>query len=380
MSRHQISAESKVSRRRFLATTAAGATASLSASSFVAQALAAPAIHTQQKSGSSIILGEGDHRYEVQHDWVTLPEPYSWQTTHNVAVDQDGMVYVIHEGRAELADHPTIFVFDPDGKYVRSFGSQYQGGGHGLEVRQEGSDRFLYITGYQHLKLFAKLDTQGEVVWEKRAPMESGKYAEGEAANPQRVWGRDRFMPTNYAFHPSDGGYYVADGYGSYTIQRYDKDGAWQQTIGEPGQADGQFNLPHGVWIDLRGDGESTLVVADRVNARLQWFTLDGDHIRTQDGFILPANVDTYEDLMLVPDLSARVTLLGADNSVIAHLGEDPAWREEVLKDQMKLRREPKRWQAGKFIHPHDACFDNDGNILVAEWVATGRITKLRRV
>jgi hypothetical protein len=29
---------------------------------------------------------------------------------------------------------------------------------------------------------------------------------------------------------------------------------------------------------------------------------------------------------------------------------------------------------------PHDACFDPAGNIFVAEWVHTGRITKLRKV
>ena len=40
----------------------------------------------------------------------------------------------------------------------------------------------------------------------------------------------------------------------------------------------------------------------------------------------------------------------------------------------------PTRWQAGKFIHPHDACFDKDGNIFVVEWVATGRVTKLRHL
>jgi len=28
---------------------------------------------------------------------------------------------------------------------------------------------------------------------------------------------------------------------------------------------------------------------------------------------------------------------------------------------------------AGKFVHPHDACFDKDGNIYVVEWVSTGR-------
>ncbi|HYO25390.1 MAG TPA: hypothetical protein VEQ85_10625 [Lacipirellulaceae bacterium] len=31
-------------------------------------------------------------------------------------------------------------------------------------------------------------------------------------------------------------------------------------------------------------------------------------------------------------------------------------------------------------MHPHDACFDAEGNIYVAEWVHTGRVTKLRKL
>ena len=152
--------------------------------------------------------------------------------------------------------------------------------------------------------------------------------------------------------------------------------------FGEPGTGPGQFNTPHGLWIDSRAGREPSLVIADRANARLQWFTLEGKHLKTLDGFILPANIDSHGDVLLVPDLSARLTLLGKDDQVIAHLGEDPAWREQVLKDGMKLRsaKSGEGWVSGKFLHPHDACFDPAGNIFVAEWVHTGRITKLRKL
>ncbi len=46
----------------------------------------------------------------------------------------------------------------------------------------------------------------------------------------------------------------------------------------------------------------------------------------------------------------------------------------------MKVRTDPSRWEAGKFVHPHDACFDHDGNIFVTEWVVPGRVSFLRRV
>ena len=83
---------------------------------------------------------------------------------------------------------------------------------------------------------------------------------------------------------------------------------------------------------------------------------------------------------MLVPDLASRVTLLDKDDKVIVHLGEDPEWRARVGKEGLRNKANGEGWVAGKFLHPHDACFDAAGNIFVAEWVNTGRITKLRKV
>ena len=117
-------------------------------------------------------------------------------------MDTQGLIYVIHEGRANQPDHPSIFVFDDQGKMVRSFGKQFQGGGHGIEVRKEGNEEFLYIAAYQQVKSIAKLTLKGETVWERFAPMQSGVYAANEDTDRKQVWGRDRFMPTNFAFLP----------------------------------------------------------------------------------------------------------------------------------------------------------------------------------
>jgi len=208
--------------------------------------------------------------------------------------------------------------------------------------------------------------------------MESGIYAKGEDTNPEKVWGRDRFMPTNFAFL-DDGGFLLADGYGAHTVHHYDANGEWKGMTGSSGKEDGKFNTPHGLWIDDRNVDEVLMVVADRANKRLQWFDLDGKHRQTLDGFILPANLDRLGDLLLVPDLSARVTLLDKENKVI-HLGEDPEWRKSVTADKNAMRRNPEAWVDGKFIHPHDACFAPNGDIYVAEWLATGRISKLKKV
>jgi hypothetical protein len=341
---------------------------------------AKPAAARARRLGSETIIGTGAHQFRVRHNFPQLPDPYTWQTTHNVAVDSAGNLYVIHEGRKDRKDHPAIFVFDPEGKFIRAFGGEFQGGGHGIEVRKEGDEEFLYVCGYQGVKAFAKMTTQGEIVWFRKAPMESGAYAPGEDISTKPSWNRQGFLPTNFAFL-DDGGFLLADGYGTFKIHRYDKDAKWISCFGGEGKGEGTFNTPHGIWIDRRpaADGSSrepTIVVCDRAHHTLQVFAMDGSYKETVTGFGLPANLDTWQNLMVVPELKACVTLLDEANKPVVQLGR----AVERLDDVKNLRAQPDQWKDGEFVHPHDACFTPKGDIFVAEWVATGRITKLERV
>jgi hypothetical protein len=81
---------------------------------------------------------------------------------------------------------------------------------------------------------------------------------------------------------------------------------------------------------------------------------------------------------MMVPELVARITLLNSKNEVVARLGEDVERLKADAKFEIRGNRE--RWLAGRFVHPHDACFDAQGNIFVAEWVSTGRVSRLKRL
>lgn len=355
-----------LNRRSFVQTTSAAALT-----------IASPAIWTSKRKSRCNFTGNDEYKFEIKHDCVHLPDKYTWQTTHNVAVDFENNLYVIHEGRAEQKDHPAIFVFDSAGNFVRAFGSQFQGGGHGIEVRKEGSDEFLYVAAYQQVKSIAKLTLTGETVWQSYAPMDAGIYAEHEDTRPDKTWGRDRFMPTNFAF-TEDGGFFLADGYGSFLIHRYDKEGKWQSSFGGPGQGNGKFNTPHGLWIDRRIEDKPLLVVTDRAHNTLQRLDLDGNYVDTIEGLGLPANIDTYEDLLMVPELLGRISLWNNDFDHLAVLGDD---KERVSADKkFEIRRDRSTWKDGKFIHPHDACFDLEGNIFCAEWVAEGRVSKLIRV
>ena len=345
-----------------------------------AAATAAPAAARVRRFGNETIVGEGAHRFRIRHGFPQLPDIYTWQTTHGVAVDSAGNLYVIHEGHPDRKDHPAIFVFDPEGRFIRGFGSEFQGGGHGIEVRREGGEEVLYVCGYQGVKCFAKLSLGGEIIWFRKAPMESGAYAPGEDTSTKPTWGRQGFLPTNVAFL-DDGGFLLADGYGSYKIHRFDRDAKWLGSFGGPGEGQGLFNTPHGLWIDRRpaADGsarEPTLVVCDRAHHTLQVLSLDGAHRKTIEGFGLPANIDTWKNLMLVPELKACVTLLDEEHRVVARLGR----AVERLDEIKGLRSQPDKWLDGQFVHPHDACFTPAGDIFVAEWVATGRVTKLERI
>ncbi len=355
------------SRRAFMQT--AGATSV--AVAIGARFLGPTILGAQDKAGAKApVLGEGAFQYEiVSHSWGEVPKHIVWGETHGVCVDEAGLVYIKHRSNAKVP-LDAIAVFDPQGKFVRSFGKEYHTGGHGIDVRKEGNEEFLYLCDVSH-GVVAKTNLKGEVVLRKERPTETGLYDD-----PKK-----RYSPTNVCFAPN-GGFYIGDGYGSHYIHQYDKDAKYVRSWGGEGVEPGKMKTPHGLWLDNRPGRDPTLVVADRANARLQYFSLDGKFLSLlNDTVSFPAHFDIRGDVLLVPDLHARVTLLDIHNKVIAHLGYEAEWTKKVLGDgKFAVRRDPKQWVHGKWIHPHDACYDKDGNIFVVEWVPTGRVTLMRHV
>jgi len=325
-------------------------------------------LEADDKAGAKLpVIGSGEHTYEAIHGWGQLPDHVKWGETHGVAIDEAGLVYIKHRSYAPVP-MDAIVVFDSQGKFVRSFGKEYHGGGHGIDIRKENGQEFLYLCDVFNRQVI-KTTLTGEQIWKLCYKIEAGVY--------QNV---GQYKPTNVAFAP-DGGFYVADGYGSHYIHQYDKDARWVRTWGGAGKEPGKMQTPHGIWLDDRPGRDVSLVVADRANARLQYFTLDGRHLGFLTDVSFPAHFDIRGSELLVPDLHARVTILDKDNKVIVHLGYDPEWTKLVLDDgKFTMRGQPQRWEAGKFIHPHDACYDKDGNIFVVEWVPTGRVSLLKKV
>lgn len=332
--------------------------------------LAAPLIlGAANKSGSARpVVGSGAHKYEAIHDWGELPAGIRYGNTHGVCQDSQGRMYIHHTVNKASESHDTMVVFDENGKFVKSWGKDFEGGAHGLHIRKEGRNEFLYLCDTRR-SLVVKTTLDGEEVFTLRYPEQSDAYKPGEDGKPKR------YSPTNLAIAPN-GDIYVGDGYGSSYINQYNSKGEFIRTFGGKGKEPGQLDCPHGLVVDMRGK-QPVLLVADRGNKRLQRFTLDGKHIDFVGGTTLPCHFDMYKNGdVVIPDLGAKVTLLDKQNNVIAHLGDD-----SEANTWSQLRKEPReKFIPGKFVCPHGACFDRSGNIFVVEWVEVGRVTKLRRV
>lgn len=319
-------------------------------------------------NSAPLITGAGAHVFAVEHDWLRPPPDLAWGDTHGLAQDSAGRIYVAHTvGPASLGSE-AILVFSEEGEALGGFGAEFRGGAHGLAIRAEPEGEFLYLTDVIRCQV-VKLTLEGEVVWRKAYPRAVPGYR--AALVP--------YCPTNVAFAP-DGGFFVADGYGADRVLRYDAAGRFLAALGRSGAGEGEFRCPHGVWVDTRGGGEPRLVVADRGNSRLQLFTLDGAFLATvRDALRLrwPCHFHQRGDLLVCPDLDSQVCLLDRDYRVVAQLGDGQSLNGPVGS---------RRWQArgdftpGRFIAPHGAIFLRNGDLLVAEWVTVGRITRLRRV
>lgn len=348
---------------------------------FLAAAAAPILLGMQDKAGSRApVIGEGAFRYEAIHNWGELPAHIKWGNTHNVVEDAQGHIHVHHTVHATSESGDSMVVFDRNGKFVRSWGKEFRGVAHGLWLRKEGRDEFLYLTtNAANARMqpqpdlpasVVKTTLTGEIVFKISGPPDIPEYKAqpGAAAPPP-------YNPTNIAIAPN-GDLYVADGYGSYYINHYDSKGKYLNTFGGRGADPGQLREPHGIWVDTRGR-TPILTVADRRNNRLQRFTMDGKHMDFITGFRLPCHFHEHKGNVVIADLQGRVSVMNKDNAIVAHLGDAVAGGPP---NPPRATTDRAAFVPGQFVNPHGANFDHDGNIFVAEWVEIGRVTKLRKV
>jgi hypothetical protein len=72
------------------------------------------------------------------------------------------------------------------------------------------------------------------------------------------------------------GNTYISDGYINSRVAKVDRNGNWLKSWGTPGNKPGQFNTPHSIAADAKGN----IYVADRGNRRIQVFDTEGNFLR----------------------------------------------------------------------------------------------------
>lgn len=276
--------------------------------------------------------------------------------THGgVAIDKSGNIYT--------SAHAGVFVFSPDGKLVRSFPGDQYADMHDIEYRDEPGGEFIYAarnTKAEGLKFNA---VTGEIVLRLPFPKESGLDLK-------------KFSPTAITVAPN-GDIFLADGYASDHIFKFDKTGKYLKHFGKKGNGLKEFNTAHGMTLDTRYE-PPRLLICDRNHepkGRLLHYDLDGNFIdEVVTGLGMPTSANVQGDYVSVPDLHGRLVILDKSNTIIAVLGhnDDPKARANFNVPQAQ-------WIEGIFSGTHGSSWDKDGNLYIQDWNVSGRLMKLIR-
>jgi hypothetical protein len=284
----------------------------------------------------------------------TMPGNQQLGPCHGGAViDKAGNIYVTTDSRRG------IVVFSPEGKFLRAVGPTRI---HGLELREENGMEYLYCARPSDHEV-VKLKLDGEQVWAIHFPSEAGIYKDEKGFNPCAV----TVAP--------DGSIFIADGYGSNYVLKYDKDRKFVKAFGGPGEAEGKFKTCHGIGLDAR-QGKPLLLVCNRNSNRVEHWDLDGNFVRViQKNLRMPAAVHVRGDYAVIPELQGRVTVLDKDGAIAAQVGDNP---NEKQRANFGLPQD--QWKDGICNSPHGASIDKDGNLIVTEWSQFGHVHKFTRV
>jgi len=348
-----------------------------------AVALSAPSLMAAENK-EPVRIGSGAHTYEPVEDWGKLPEGMSYGFGCGIVVDSKDHVYVTSRSKA-----PAVAVFDREGKLLETWSNdfadkvgytpdQVKDTAHCIYWSKEGNKEFLYFTenvstnkeGPKLGKRVYKTDLKGGILYV------IGNVEKEDSTSQKFEWTN----PTDVAV-AANGDIYVVDGYGSQRVSRFDKNFKHIKTIGQrteksavgPNAPHGTFNTCHGVWVNTLGR-EPEIFIADRHNDRIEVYSMELDYKRTLAGDVRnPCCFYQHKDVLYVPDLAARVTILDAEGKLVTHLGDG---REA----DGKANKPDNKTNPALFAAPHAMCVDSRGDFYVVEWVDFGRARKFRHV
>src|SRR5437879_3138953 len=212
------------------------------------------------------ITGVPEIPFTTVSNFLKLPPGESLGESVAVATNSKANIYLYHR-----RDTTRLFEFDKNGTYLREIGKGYYGFEFAHSVRVDKDDNIWTVD--EGTNLVTKFSPEGKVlmVIGRRPPAVDGPVVFPAGPNPpaqKYIFCR----PTDVGWDPQ-GNIFVSDGYCNNRVVKYDKNGRFIAQAGseKAGNALGQFNLPHGMQVD----GKGNVWVADRSNFRYQ--VLDND-------------------------------------------------------------------------------------------------------
>lgn len=319
-------------------------------------------IRAQSKTDPTdgITIGHGDFRYRVDKQWSKASAAtHPVKDCHEMVQSADGRLFLLTNEKRN-----NVLIYETDGTLVDAWTLGWSGA-HGLTINREADgSEYLYVTDTSGGKV-VKTTLGGEVQIELPHPAAVGAYTD-----------KLDYRPTETAIGPN-GEIYVADGYGSQWILRFDSSGKFLSKFGgkstQPVNA-GKFMQAHGVALDTRGP-EPLVVCTARIRNEFHWFTLDGEFVRTVylpgayvsrpviAGNHLYSGVcfGTFENDFRMWQGRGFVTILDEEDRVISNPGgRTPEYRDGKLAQMVQA--EPV------FKNCHDVCVDTAGDLYVCQW------------
>jgi DNA-binding beta-propeller fold protein YncE len=218
--------------------------------------------------------------FESVPNILKLPKDLYLGEVTGVAVNSKGHIFVLSRGNttgpAYAAAAAQLLEFAPDGTFIREIGKNLYAWSFGHSVRVDKDDNVWAVD--KGSDMVVKFNPQGQVVMVFGRKQEASDEETGPVKHPKPPLpsedGRFRQV-TDVTWDPA-GNIYISDGYINSRIAKADKNGTWLKSWGDRGDKPGEFNTPHNIAADAKGN----VYVADRFNRRIQVFDGEGNFLR----------------------------------------------------------------------------------------------------
>ena len=261
------------------------------------------------------IVGAGKYTYEMHEDWAKLPAGWKMPAAA-VFGDSEDRVYCFNRD----PDHP-ICIFDCEGNYISSWGKGAFAFPHAI-ILDKAQNVWLVERNNGQIMKFTKGGRRLMTIGVKGYRSETGANNTDFGSNGWKLVtraGEPFNLPAGIALNDA-GEIFIADGYANARVHKFSADGKLLTSWGGPGNGPGQFNLPHGCWIDRRG----RLLICDRENDRVQAFSQDGKHLATWPSKLIgPAVmcIDNDDTVYVAEHNGGLISILDLDGKRLAQWG-----------------------------------------------------------